>query len=187
MCVQDIPATNTKPTAFLFPAVTIPRGTQFPAPPVAGRRVPARRSVSFRASNLAIQLVQSGFDRRTTHLLENGSTQVAWGNNVSRAGAAYTVLPVMSGFYLYGVLSDNQKARETGVLGGEALLDGLIVSQLLKLAAGRNRPTRRTSPVISSKAVQVSRRAIPSRHGRWLPSSPTNTGIKGSFPSLLMD
>ena len=146
MCVQDIPATNTKPTAFLFPAVTIPRGTQFPAPPVAGRRVPARRSVSFRASNLAIQLVQSGFDRRTTHLLENGSTQVAWGNNVSRAGAAYTVLPVMSGFYLYGVLSDNQKARETGVLGGEALLDGLIVSQLLKVTAGRNRPNAPDQP-----------------------------------------
>jgi hypothetical protein len=44
------------------------------------------------------------------------------------------------GFYVYGAVADNQKARETGVLGGEALLDGLIVGELLKLAAGRNRP-----------------------------------------------
>jgi membrane-associated phospholipid phosphatase len=85
-------------------------------------------------------------DRRTAHLLENGSTQVAWSNGVSRAGAAYTVLPVMAGFYLYGALADNQKARETGVLGGEALLDGLIVSELLKLAAGRNRPNAPHQP-----------------------------------------
>jgi membrane-associated phospholipid phosphatase len=85
-------------------------------------------------------------DRRSAHFLENGSTQVAWGNGVSRAGAAYTVLPVMAGFYLSGVLADNQKARETGVLGGEALLDGLIVSEVLKLAAGRNRPNAPHQP-----------------------------------------
>jgi membrane-associated phospholipid phosphatase len=85
-------------------------------------------------------------DRRTSHLLENSPTQVTWSNNVSKAGAAYTVLPVMSGFYLYGVFADNEKARETGVLGGEALLDGLIVSELLKVAARRNRPNAPKQP-----------------------------------------
>jgi membrane-associated phospholipid phosphatase len=85
-------------------------------------------------------------DRRTSHFLENSPTQVNWSNNVSQAGAAYTVIPVMSGFYLYGVLADNQKARETGVLGGEALLDGLIVSELLKVAVRRNRPNAPTQP-----------------------------------------
>lgn len=79
-------------------------------------------------------------DRRTSHVLENRETQVRWSNNVSRIGAMYTVLPVMAGFYTYGAIADNQKARETGILGGEALLDGVVVAQLLKLAAGRNRP-----------------------------------------------
>lgn len=85
-------------------------------------------------------------DRRTTHLLENSAGQVRWGNNVSRVGAVYTVLPEVAGFYLYGVLSDNQKARETGVLGGEALLDSLIVVEVLKTAAGRNRPNAAHEP-----------------------------------------
>ena len=85
-------------------------------------------------------------DRRTAHFLENSAEQVSLGNNVSRAGAVYTVLPVMSGFYLYGVLADNQKARETGVLGAEALLDGLIVAEVLKVAGGRNRPNAADHP-----------------------------------------
>jgi membrane-associated phospholipid phosphatase len=85
-------------------------------------------------------------DRRTAHFLENSSTQVAWSNNVSKTGAAYTVLPVMGGFYLYGLFADNEKARETGVLGGEALLDGIIVAELLKVAAGRNRPNAPSQP-----------------------------------------
>jgi len=85
-------------------------------------------------------------DRRTAHVLENRPTQIRWANNVAHLGAAYTVLPVMAGFYLYGVSADNEKARETGILGGEALIDGLIVAQVLKLAAGRNRPNDATRP-----------------------------------------
>ena len=85
-------------------------------------------------------------DRRSAHLLENSSGQVRWGNDISRTGAAYTYLPAIAGFYLWGVAADNQKARETGVLGGEALLDGLIVVEVLKVAAGRNRPNAPQKP-----------------------------------------
>ncbi|MDP9172000.1 MAG: phosphatase PAP2 family protein [Acidobacteriota bacterium] len=85
-------------------------------------------------------------DRRTTHILENSNGQVQYGNNISKIGAVYSVLPEVAGFYLYGVLADNQKARETGVLGGEALLDGLIVMEVLKTAAGRNRPNDAKEP-----------------------------------------
>lgn len=85
-------------------------------------------------------------DRRTAHFLENSSTQVRIGNDVSRIGAGYTVLPVMAGFYIFGAAAGNQKARETGILGGEALLDGLIVAEVLKLAAGRNRPNAPDKP-----------------------------------------
>jgi membrane-associated phospholipid phosphatase len=79
-------------------------------------------------------------DHQTSQIFENSQGQINSGNIVSKLGSVYTVLPAVAGFYIYGAIADNQKARETGVLGGEALLDGLIVSELLKLAAGRNRP-----------------------------------------------
>ncbi len=85
-------------------------------------------------------------DRRTAHLLENSPSQVNWGDHVSNIGAAYTVLPVFAGFYAAGVLADNEKARETGILSGEAILDSLIVVEGLKLAAGRNRPNAPSKP-----------------------------------------
>jgi hypothetical protein len=47
---------------------------------------------------------------------------------------------VVAGFYGYGVLRDDAKSREVGVLGAEALLDSLIVVEVLKPIAGRNRP-----------------------------------------------
>lgn len=85
-------------------------------------------------------------DRRTTHIFENSAGQVRWGNNISRIGAAYSVLPEVAGFYLIGVAVDDTKARETGVLGGEALVDGLIVMEMLKIPAGRNRPNAPRKP-----------------------------------------
>jgi len=85
-------------------------------------------------------------DRRTTHLFENSPGQVNWSNHVSNIGSVYILAPEVAGFYIAGVALDNQKARETGVLGGEALLDSLIVVELLKTAAGRNRPNSSDKP-----------------------------------------
>jgi membrane-associated phospholipid phosphatase len=85
-------------------------------------------------------------DHRTINTFENSPGQVRWGTNISRIGASYTLLPLVAGFYGYGILRDNPKARETGVLGAEALLDGLIVVQILKAAAGRNRPDDLSEP-----------------------------------------
>jgi len=48
--------------------------------------------------------------------------------------------------YGYGVLRDNPKAREVGILGTEALVDTLIVSAVLKPIAGRNRPEAAHEP-----------------------------------------
>jgi membrane-associated phospholipid phosphatase len=41
---------------------------------------------------------------------------------------------------LSGVLTGQSKLRDTGLLGAEALVDGLIVSEVLKVATGRQRP-----------------------------------------------
>jgi membrane-associated phospholipid phosphatase len=47
---------------------------------------------------------------------------------------------VTAAFYLAGVFTDNAKARETGLLGAQALVDGLVVFEVLKLATERQRP-----------------------------------------------
>jgi membrane-associated phospholipid phosphatase len=79
-------------------------------------------------------------DHTTSTSLENSKGQVTWGNNISKIGAAYTLIPLVAGFYGYGVFAEDPKAREVGVLGAEALLDSLIVVSVLKPIAGRNRP-----------------------------------------------
>src|SRR2546422_143870 len=66
--------------------------------------------------------------------------QVRWGGRVSNVGASYTLIPIVAGSYVYGAWRDNAKAREIGVLGTESLLDSLIVVEILKQAARRNRP-----------------------------------------------
>jgi hypothetical protein len=85
-------------------------------------------------------------DHRTSNVFENSSGQISWGNGISKIGAAYTLLPVVAGFYGYGVLRDDAKTREVGVLGGEALLDALIVSEVMKTAVRRNRPDAASEP-----------------------------------------
>ncbi|HEY7387509.1 MAG TPA: phosphatase PAP2 family protein [Bryobacteraceae bacterium] len=83
-------------------------------------------------------------DRKTSKLLENSPGQVSWGNRVSKVGAAYTVIPITAAFYGIGVGVNNAQARETGVLGAEALLDSLIVVSALKPVGGRIRPDSTT-------------------------------------------
>jgi len=63
-------------------------------------------------------------DHWTSTQLPNTVDQVAISKHVSNVGAAYTVLPVTAGFYISGAIFQNPKARETGVLGGEAREDG---------------------------------------------------------------
>ncbi|HEY1272580.1 MAG TPA: phosphatase PAP2 family protein [Terriglobales bacterium] len=79
-------------------------------------------------------------DRRIANAFENSRGQVRWGGRISNIGASYTVLPIVAGSYGYGVLRDNAKAREIGVLGTESLLDGIIVAGILKEATRRARP-----------------------------------------------
>jgi membrane-associated phospholipid phosphatase len=79
-------------------------------------------------------------DRHTSQQLPNTGDQVAFSRGVSRVGAAYTLVPIAGGLYLGGVLTKQSKLRDTGLLGAEALADGLIVSEVLKAATGRQRP-----------------------------------------------
>lgn len=79
-------------------------------------------------------------DHSTSKTFRNSQGQIVWGDRLSQPGASYTLLPLMAGFYGYGVIFNDAKPREVGVLGGEALIDSLIVAAALKPAFRRNRP-----------------------------------------------
>lgn len=79
-------------------------------------------------------------DRRTSGALPNTAGQVKVSKHFSKIGADYTTLPIAGGLYVVGRITDNPKARETGVLGAEALLDSYMTVAVLKLIAGRERP-----------------------------------------------
>lgn len=79
-------------------------------------------------------------DENLSNRLPDSPNRVKFSKNVSKIGAAYTTLPVAGGLYLYGRLRNDPKARETGVLGAETLLDSYLLVSIMKLAFGRERP-----------------------------------------------
>jgi len=79
-------------------------------------------------------------DHHIADAFENSRGQVRWGGRISRIGASYTLVPLVAGYYGYGVWRDHAKAREIGVLGTESILDSLIVAGVLKEVFRRNRP-----------------------------------------------
>lgn len=82
-------------------------------------------------------------DRRSAGELTEGnhSTRLRVSNDISKLGSAYTAAVVAAGFYFIGRATDNPRARETGLLAGEALIDEGIVTQAFKLVSRRSRPT----------------------------------------------
>jgi len=79
-------------------------------------------------------------DHWTARQLPNTVDQVSISKDVSQLGAGYTIVPIAAGFYIGGAFAHNEKARETGVLGAEAIIDSAIVAEGLKLATQRERP-----------------------------------------------
>lgn len=69
-------------------------------------------------------------------------------------------LPV--GLFGWGAMRNSPHAREAGLLGGEALVDGLVVEQVMKVAFMRERP------------------GVDNANGKFFQ---TGVGIDGSFPS----
>jgi hypothetical protein len=61
---------------------------------------------------------------------------------ISRFGAGYTLLGASSAMYLVGRLGGNDRARETGLLAFEALVDQYAVVTALKQATNRERPEK---------------------------------------------
>lgn len=80
-------------------------------------------------------------DRRTGDKIGESRKQLNASRIVSYAGSAYGAGSVALTFYLVGRWKHNERARETGVLGAEALIDSAIVVTALKGITQRRRPT----------------------------------------------
>jgi hypothetical protein len=79
-------------------------------------------------------------DRRASSLVSRGGSLPSASRTVSLGGSTYTTGAVAAGFYLVGKATNNKRARETGLLAAEALINSEIVTQALKLTTQRPRP-----------------------------------------------
>jgi membrane-associated phospholipid phosphatase len=79
-------------------------------------------------------------DRRTGDEMAESRGQLNASRIVSYAGSAYGVGGVAATFYLFGRAKHDARARETGLLGAEALIDSAIVVTALKEITQRARP-----------------------------------------------
>jgi membrane-associated phospholipid phosphatase len=83
-------------------------------------------------------------DRHTSsELVENGDDpdRLRISRRISQFGSIYTTGGVALSFYLVGLANHNTRARETGLLAAEALINGGIVSGVLKGVSQRQRPS----------------------------------------------
>jgi membrane-associated phospholipid phosphatase len=79
-------------------------------------------------------------DKTTSRELPNTQDQVSVSLWASRLGALYSIAPITAGVYTIGRLTDSPRARETGRLGLEALIDAAVVMTVMKAATQRERP-----------------------------------------------
>jgi len=79
-------------------------------------------------------------DQWSVKVLPNNSSQVSVSTWASRFGSAYFLIPLGSAFYFGGTAKHEERFRETGLIGFEALVDATLVGEALKLVADRARP-----------------------------------------------
>jgi membrane-associated phospholipid phosphatase len=83
-------------------------------------------------------------DRRTGDEIAESTGQLNASRIVSYAGSTYGVGGIAATFYLFGRARHDERARETGLLGAEALIDSGIVVTALKEITQRRRPLAAT-------------------------------------------
>ena len=82
-------------------------------------------------------------DRRVAERIgEAGNPLLERSDTISSLGSPYATFGAAGTMYAIGALSDNERLKQTGVLGLEALIDSAIVGRAVKLATGRQRPGR---------------------------------------------
>jgi membrane-associated phospholipid phosphatase len=82
-------------------------------------------------------------DRRTASALDDAAdnqTRLRISRDISQGGSLYATGGIAATFYFVGRAKQNARARETGLLGAEALVNGELVASALKLISQRPRP-----------------------------------------------
>jgi membrane-associated phospholipid phosphatase len=90
-----------------------------------------------------VGLATAGFiatDRETGDAMAKHTGQLDASRIISYAGSAWGVGAEAASFYLIGRATHNQRARETGILSAEAIIDSGIVVTVLKEITQRARP-----------------------------------------------
>ncbi len=82
-------------------------------------------------------------DHTTGESLPNTKDQMVWSGRVSQFGAWYSIAGISGAAYLTGKITRNERARETGLLGLEALGHAQMVVFGIKQATNRARPPER--------------------------------------------
>lgn len=85
-------------------------------------------------------LALAATDQKTGQLSDS-RRRISVSKNISMAGSLYSTGGLAATFYLVGRATGNARARETGRLGGEALIDTALVYGVLKNVSQRPRPT----------------------------------------------
>ena len=79
-------------------------------------------------------------DQTTSSWVHRGGSLPPASRGVSYAGSLYATGGLAAGFYLFGRKTHDDRARETGRLAAQAMIDTLIVTEVLKYTMGRQRP-----------------------------------------------
>jgi membrane-associated phospholipid phosphatase len=84
-------------------------------------------------------------DQRVANHIGQSNDPLRHSDTISSLGSPYATFGAAGTMFAIGALSDNERLKETGVMGFEALIDSAIVGRALKLATGRQRPGRKSS------------------------------------------
>jgi membrane-associated phospholipid phosphatase len=103
--------------------------------PLHMRRADSRWLLPVSLSTIALVAT----DRHTAGALDDDD-HLNISRRISYLGSIYGTGGIAATFYLVGRATHNARARETGLLGGEALINGGIVSTVLKSVSQRPRP-----------------------------------------------
>ena len=79
-------------------------------------------------------------DRITGDEIFEANRQVPLSRHISNLGSIYSLAAGAGAFYLIGREKQNERARETGLLSAEAIIDSVIVEGALKGITQRARP-----------------------------------------------
>ncbi len=103
-----------------------------------------KRDAKWVIPSLLITVALIGSDKEINQNVINRSTEgsVRTSNRVSNLGSGYALYAASGVFYLAGRISHDDRARETGLLAIEALVDQYVVVTALKAGTNRERPNK---------------------------------------------